>query len=98
MSDETPWDPGPLSVQGRQTKTEIGGFYVIGPDRIGSATAYVSGPANAALYASAPALYEALADMLAKLDQFAAEIAEPMFVEERDALRAALNKALGGVS
>ncbi len=51
--------------------------------------------ANAALIAAAPDMAEASGALLAKLDQFAAEIAEPMFVEERETSRAALKSARG---
>jgi hypothetical protein len=61
--------PGPLAVWGVQTKTEIGGFYMIGrANEIGGCTAYVDGPHNAALYVAAPEMYEALKAAQSYLD------------------------------
>jgi len=54
VSDYT---PGPLAIWGQQSKTEIGGFTVIGrPDMSGACTAYVANVADAMLYATAPDL------------------------------------------
>ena len=89
------FDPGPLSVWGRQEKTEIGGFYVIGPDRMGSSTAYVSGEANARLYAAAPELYAACKAIV----DFAECSSSPHYETTKELIKqanAALAKGNGG--
>ena len=58
--------PGPLKIWGRQEKTEISGFYMIGSDEseitMGCA-AYVCSEHDAKLYCAAPQLLEALEEL-----------------------------------
>ena len=62
------YTPGPLAIWGKQAKTEIGGFTVIGKaDQTGGCTAYVCGTHDAQLYAAAPDLVEALKGVMPAL-------------------------------
>lgn len=56
--------PGPLEIWGKQTSTQIEGFYMIGPCDTAEHpylhTAYVSSYHDAILYSKAPDMYSAL--------------------------------------
>lgn len=58
--------PGPLEIWGRQEKTEISGFYMIGSaesEITMGCTAYVCSKHDAKLYCAAPSLLEALVEV-----------------------------------
>jgi hypothetical protein len=93
--------PGPWGISYRRPGGINGAWIVAGgglrvaslPRRADKSIPQKNADAN--LIAAAPETREAGAALLAAVDQFVAETAEPLFVEEREALRAALLKGLG---
>jgi len=84
--------PGPWFARGRSVEAANDPICEVGRSKDRARD-----EADARLIASAPELYACGERLLARLDRFVAEVAEPLFTEEREALRAALSKVCGDV-